>query len=154
MDGELDPAEAAALLERVQSDPGLHQQWTWLHVVQDAVRSHEVAAMAVIDCHSRVEVALQAEPKHARRRSDSAFGPLRHYGLQGLALAAGIAAVAWIAVPLLHAPSDAGGVATKAAVRGENLNYYIEAHTDLAGGGLMPPAAALLRASYAEERER
>lgn len=161
MDGELGPDDAAALLGRVEADPGLRERWTWLHVVQDAVRSHDVAAMASLDCDRRVDLALQSEPAYARRRGLGGSS-LRHLGLQGLALAAGVAAVVWIAVPLLRAPED-GRLASnpiqvpvapavvEPAGRGENLSYYLQAHSDLADGGLMS-AAALMRASYAEER--
>jgi negative regulator of sigma E activity len=165
MDGELGPDDAVALLERVEADPALRERWTWLHVVQDAVRSHDVAAMASLDCDRRVDLALQSEPAYTRR-GGLGRSALRHLGLQGLALAAGVAVVIWIAVPLLRAPDDgklasepmpvvpAVATALKGPSdegRGENLSYYLQAHSDLADGGLMS-AAALMRASYAEER--
>ena len=186
MDGELAPAHSSALMARLSGDPALRERWSWLHLAQEAVQSSEVAAMATMSCAERVEIALAGEALHGRPAAVPTRGSrLRDFGLQGLALAAGVAVVAWIAVPMLRSPSasapvaasvatvspsvavqPAGGVPAAAApqpaveqkpvaasaAHDGHLDYYLEAHRDLAGGGLMPQAAALFRASYAEER--
>lgn len=173
IDGELDPALASSLLDRVASEPGVAACWARYHLVQDALHSHEVAAMAVASCEARVAAALRDEPAHGGHvvNLPARSRPRSRRLVQGLAIAAGIAGIAWVAVPLFRdASGDAAphGAVVAAArsmaapgrparldvadASGEGLDSYIAAHGDLAGNGFMPPAAALLRASFAEEK--
>src|SRR5512137_1805462 len=102
IDGELDAREAAAVLDALCRDAELQRRWADLQLVGDALRSTEVAACHVDGFCARVRNALAAEPTILAPR---AVRPrLRRYAIPGIAVAASVAAIAFIAVPLLRAP--------------------------------------------------
>jgi negative regulator of sigma E activity len=174
MDGELAPADAQALLAALGSDTELSRQWVAFHVVSDALRSHEVAAGHSATFCTRVSQAIAAEPTVlAPRAARSAGAPLRRYLMPGLAVAASVAVIGFVAVPLLRpAPATSPQVATapaapaaapvavaelpeegtrRAAATVANaraMQAYLAAHRELASGGAaMPRATPYLRAS-------
>ena len=173
IDGELDAATAHALLGRTCREPALRAHWSRYHLVQDALHSHEVTALASLSCLEKVERALRDEPALAAPRRLALVprtGPLR-WALPGLGIAAAAAVVALVGVPQLRAPANDYGVqaaapravppaplagsppvAVQSRVQPDGLNEYLEAHRDLAGIGLMPRAAPLLRASLVDDR--
>ncbi len=175
IDGELDAHEAAALLETLCRDAELQRRWSDLQLVGDAIRSSDVAACHVEGFCARVHIALAEEPTVlAPPRSRAAW---RRYALPGVAIAASVAAIAFIAVPLLKSPTGdvlaarkaadgapvavaagqpqpASPIVSKAASAIANaraLDPYFAAHRELTGGTPLPRATAYLRTS-AEDR--
>ena len=62
VDGELEPGAAEALLTAICRDSELRNEWATLHIVGDALRSSEVAAVHSPDFCARVSAALALEP--------------------------------------------------------------------------------------------
>ncbi|MGB2818973.1 MAG: sigma-E factor negative regulatory protein [Burkholderiaceae bacterium] len=174
IDGELDPHEAAAVLDALCRDAELQRRWSDLQLVGDALRSTEVAACHLDGFCARVSQALAAEPTvlapRVRRSS------MRRYAIPGFAVAASVAAIAFVAVPLLRAPApdmtaqkqsptaatatvvasadeQAAQAASKAAgaiANARALDPYFAAHRELTGGTPLPRATAYLRTSAGE----
>jgi sigma-E factor negative regulatory protein RseA len=174
IDGELDAQEAAAVLDALCRDPELQRRWSELQLVGDALRSVEVAACHEDGFCERVRNALATEPTvlAPRRPARPAW---RRYSLPGLAVAASVAAVAFVAVPLLRAPapdvmaqkqipatapaavstavlasSQPEARAAAAIANARALDPYFAAHRELTGGSPLPRAAAYLRPGAGE----
>jgi sigma-E factor negative regulatory protein RseA len=174
IDGELDAHETAAVLDALCRDAELQRRWSDLQLVGDALRSTEVAACHVDGFCARVRNALADEPTILAPR---AVRPrLRRYAIPGIAVAASVAAIAFIAVPLLRAPAidvaaqkqspafaaapvvanadqQQGQAASKAAAAIANaraLDPYFAAHRELTAGTPLPRATAYLRTSAGE----
>jgi sigma-E factor negative regulatory protein RseA len=168
IDGELDAEQAAAVIEALCTDPGLKRRWSDLQLVGDALRSHETAACHVDGFCDRVRGALAGEPTvlaPARARS-----PLRRFIVPTAAIAASVAAIGFIAVPLLKSPAPqvavqrveattqvaAPAVSTPpqkvpaAIANARALDPYFAAHRELTGGTALPRAAAYLRPNGGE----
>ena len=171
LDGEMDRAEATAVIAALCADPALRRHWHELHRVGDALRSHEVAASDSEAFCARVAAVVSAEPTVLAPRAVHASSGARRYWMPGLAVAASAAAVAFIAVPLMRAPEtvsiaknatpaqlstvDVGAqqsLPTIANARGLNpsFNPYLAAHRELIGNSVVPRAAVYLRS--AEDR--
>jgi len=171
IDGEMDRGEAEATIGRLCADPALLRQWHELHLVGDALRSNEVAACDVFQFCARVSAAIAQEPTVLAPRPAAVLG-LRRFWVPGLAVAASVAAVSFIAVPLLRSPETASiaqaiapaleaspvelvsqkPVATIANARGAassglspSFNPYLAAHRELIGNSVVPRAAVYLR---------
>ena len=171
LDGEMDRTEAAAVIAALCADPALRRHWHELHRAGDALRSHEVAASDSEDFCRRVAAAIGAEPTVLAPRAAKAASGLRRYWVPGMAVAASIAAVAFIAVPLMPAPDTASvannstpdqvatvdaavqkPLSTIATARGlsPSFNPYLAAHRELISNSVVPRATVYLRSS--EER--
>ena len=174
IDGELDAHESAAVLDALCRDAELQRRWSDLQLVGDALRSSEVATCHVEGFCARVSKAMASEPVVlAPRRSSPA---VRRYALPGFAIAASVAAIAFVAVPLLRnqtpemtaqrtppvmaQPAQAVAVqepaapaarAPSAIANARALGPYFAAHREMTGGTPLPRATAYLR-SIAEER--
>src|SRR5512139_1466124 len=169
IDGELDAHETAAVLDALCRDAELQRRWSDLQLVGDALRSTEVAACHVDGFCARVRDALADEPTVLAPR---AVRPrLRRYAIPGIAVAASVAAIAFIAVPLLRAPAievaaqkqspafaaapvvatadqqqaQAASKAATAIANARALDPYFAAHRELTGGTPLPRATAYLR---------
>ena len=129
MDGEESDDVLAGLLTREGQ-----QTWDTYHLIGDALRNSDLALTPSAAFQARLARALDAElPIVAapRRRS--------RMGLSGLAVAAAVATVAWVAQPYLSGGSPGGetrvladasaGVGTEDA----SLRDYLEAHRQMAG---------------------
>lgn len=174
IDGELDAREAAAVLDALCRDTELQRRWSDLQLVGDALRSPEVAACHVDGFCHRVHTALASEPTVLAPRP-RARPVWRRHSVTGLAIAASVAAIAFVAVPLLRSPSPdvmaqkqlpaaAPVVASTAAVspgqseakaaaaiaNARALGPYFAAHRELTGGSPLPRAAAYLRPGAGE----
>jgi sigma-E factor negative regulatory protein RseA len=168
IDGELDAEQAAAVIDALCKDPGLQRRWSDLQLVGDALRSNETAACHVAGFGDRVRAALADEPTVlAPPRAQSR---LRRYFVPTAAIAASVAAIGFIAVPLLKSPAPqvavqrveattqaaAPAVATPpqkvpaAIANARALDPYFAAHRELTGGTGLPRAAAYLRPSGGE----
>jgi sigma-E factor negative regulatory protein RseA len=179
IDGELDADEAAALFGELCRDRQLARLWSDLHLVGDALRSTEVAGCHAEGFCARVARALSSEPTVlASRRSQPG---LRRFVVPGVAIAASIAAVGFIAMPLLRtqeppliaaAPPASSNVSTvvepvpaPSAPQAEKtaprvppaianvraLDPYFAAHRELISASALPRATVYLRTS-GEER--
>jgi sigma-E factor negative regulatory protein RseA len=168
VDGELDPEGADGLLTALSRDSELHDEWVMLHVVGDALRSSEVAALHAPDFCARVSAALALEPTVLAPRGNPVrrSGTLRRYLAPGVAVAASAAVIAFVAVPLLQSPTTVAPtqqVAVTAASTSEptpaevsrraaatvakarSLDVYLAAHRELAAGVALPRATPYLR---------
>lgn len=173
IDGELERGDAEALLDSVCSDPDLRKQWTQLHLVGDALRSSEVAAGHAESFCTRVAAALAHEPTVLAPRPRAAKPYSRRWLVPGVAVAASVAALGFIALPMVNqtqapvtslavapavapAPVVAEPVQQVAARRvapgGAVLDVYLSAHRELTGGTAMPRAAHYLRVNDGEDR--
>jgi sigma-E factor negative regulatory protein RseA len=171
VDGELDRAEVDTLVPSLCADAALLQKWRELHRVGDALRSTEVAAFDDSSFCAKVSALIAAEPTVLAPRRSSGAHPIRRSWVPGVAVAASIAAIGFIAVPLLRAPepialaqkaAPAAAVATATAepvrrapaaiANARALDAYFSAHRELTGGSAMPRAAAYLRPIASEDR--
>jgi sigma-E factor negative regulatory protein RseA len=172
VDGQLERDDAEALLAAVCSDPKLRSQWQQLHLVGDALRSSEVAAHHTPDFCDKVAAALAAEPTVLAPRPVRARQPMRRFILPGIAVAASMAALSFVAVPMLTQPPaatvakapTAPPVALESAQSqpplrrtgplpgGAAADVYLSAHRELTGGTAMPRAVHYLRVGTGEDR--
>jgi negative regulator of sigma E activity len=159
IDGELGQAECAAILDRLCTDQSIRHEWVWMHAAGDALRSSEVAALHSNGFVERVSAAIAGEPTVlapaaiAHRRYQRVLIP-------GAAVAAAAVLLAVVAVPQLRGSSEIGQVAATAVsappgaesrtvevARVPELERYLRAHRELAGGAVMPHATPYLRTS-------
>ena len=173
LDGELDPEQDRAMLDRLKRDPGLRAQFEWFNLAGDALRSHEVAA-----CHHprlvhQVCEALKSEPVRVGPGALSGSRVRRHIAT-GITVAAAAGVLAVVALPQLRgtdtvtpAPTAAlptGAIAPGLAnpglsapgkalpSRSPQLDAYFRAHRELATTGVMPSAVAYIRNSGEPDR--
>ena len=167
LDGELEPDQDRAMLDRLKSDPNLRAQFEWFNLAGDALRSHEVAA-----CHQprlvvQVCEALKLEPVRIGPGAVSGSKVRRHLATAvTIAAAAGMLVV--VAVPQLRGtdvvstpstgtpgPTAGQPPATLAKVapnQSPQLEAYFRAHRELASTGMMPSAVAYIRNSGEPDR--
>ena len=170
LDGELEPAQSRALLDRLKRDPDLRVNFEGFNLAGDAIRSHEVAACHAPQFVSRVCRALEAEPTGLSPGAWSASKWRRH-AATGMGVAAAAAMLVVFVLPQLrgsdvapapgpvavgHGPDKAVAAKTAGpntlAARSPQLDAYFRAHRELAGTGVMPSAAAYIRSSGEQDR--
>ena len=172
MDGELTPEEASRLLQTLCTDGELRGRWTAFHVVADALHSNEVGAVHSGDFCARVSAAIAREPTVLAPRASARRLPVRRYLAPSLAVAASVAVIGFVAVPLMRNPAPAPA-AQQAAVQpltpaaqpddgtrraaatvanARAMQAYLAAHRELASGVALPRATPYLR-STAEQGE-
>jgi sigma-E factor negative regulatory protein RseA len=174
IDGELDRGEAEALLRGVCDDADLRARWEQMHLVGDALRSSEVAACHAGSFCRRVAAALASEPTVLAPRKAPERSQARRWIVPGVAVAASVAALGWVALPMLAPPpsvtlatAPAASPAPAAAEQPQpqpvtsrrsvpamnaSLDVYLSAHRELTGGTAMPRAAHYLRVNNGEDR--
>lgn len=169
VDGELEPGVAEALLTAICRDSELRSEWVTLHIVGDALRSSEVAAVHSPDFCARVSAALALEPTVLAPRVSPVrrSSALRRYLVPGVAVVASAAVIGFVAVPLLQSPTSvapaqqvavtaaptpvqtpAAEVSRRAAAtvaKARSLDVYLAAHRELAAGVALPRATPYLR---------
>jgi sigma-E factor negative regulatory protein RseA len=167
LDGELPPAEAEALVSALCSDPELRRHWQEMHRAGDALRSTEVVVFDDAGFSARVSSRIAGEPTVLAPRRSSEARSLRRFWVPGIAVAASVAAIGFIAVPLLRSPEPvplakqampskvetaAAEVRRPAAIANTRaLDAYFSAHRELTASAL-PRAAAYLRPIDSEDR--
>lgn len=121
MDGELDDEAARQALADLVADPVGRDDWALWHAAGDALRASEVAAFHSHAFAARVSVALAAEPAivapHAK--PGNPHRTVRRIVLPGVAAAAAVAALSWVAVPIMLSgdePAQQAAVKPAAAV--------------------------------------
>lgn len=117
--------------------PYARQVWDTYHLIGDVMRSEDLAIQPSSRFYARVSAALDAEPAIVA----PAPLPRRHLlrlSLSGVAVAAAVASVVWMAHPALFGGGD---IAATAPVVAEvepadpGLAPYMDAHQDMAGVG-------------------
>jgi len=126
MDGETPGARPEGL-----STPAGREAWETYHLIGDVLRNPELARGPSPALRQRLAQAIEAEMTIVapRRR------PLR-VGLSGLAVAAAVASVVWMARPYFSAGDGGGEVQVMADAAGADapaLRDYLEAHRQMAG---------------------
>lgn len=111
------------------------QVWDTYHLIGDVLRSEELAIRPTDFLYARISRAIDEEPPIVAPRAL----PMRRYaraGLSGLAVAAAVAAVAWVALPQFTA-TQPEGVETPvlATAEPEGIHDYVAAHRDFTGVG-------------------
>jgi negative regulator of sigma E activity len=175
LDGELEPGQYNAVLERLKADPGLRAQFEWFNLAGDALRSHEVAACHLPGLVGHVSRALQAEPV---RIAPGAMpgSKLRRHIATGITVAAAAGMLAVVALPQLRGPDGPAAnpaptpmasanravetaapapapLATAALpAHSPQLDAYFRAHRELGATGVMPSAAAYIRMAGEPDR--
>lgn len=109
------------------------QTWDTYHLIGDVLRSPELAITPSAAFRARVSRAIEDELPivAAPRRSR----PVR-IGLSGLAVAAAVASVVWVAQPYFgrdEAPARVQTLAEAGAADAPALGEYVEAHRQVAG---------------------
>lgn len=127
-------------LPGVLSTPEGRKAWDAYHLIGDTLRSSDLAMPANTRFQDRMAAALDAEPAIvAAPVVPVPKGALRRrlrLGLSGLAVAAAVAAVAWMVQPYLGGTQDDGATvadAGNAAIEESSLRDYLEAHRQIAG---------------------
>ena len=173
LDGELDPKQDRAMLDRLKRDSSLRAQFEWFNLAGDALRSHEVAACHHPKLVEQVCEALKSEPVRVGPGALSGSRVRRHIAT-GITVAAAAGVLAVVALPqlrgtdtvtpaptaALHAGAippglaDAGLSAPGKALpsRSPQLDAYFRAHRELATTGVMPSAVAYIRNSGEPDR--
>lgn len=157
MDGEGDESELTQNLARLRSNAELRRIWDTYHLIGDTLRGHAAPALA-----ARVSERLIAEPTVVAPQRRTPTRRMARIAFSAAAGAAGVALVAWLALPGLKsepqqvavsAPPGAPLAAfvpavTPAAVGVEN---YLLAHQSFSPTGAMQGVAPYVR-TVADER--
>lgn len=120
------------------------QVWDTYHLIGDVMRNDSLSIRPSDFFYARLSKAIDAEP--------AIVAPTRWYrrpvalraGLSGLAVAAAVASVAWVALPYFSGPDavPAGAAPVLAtAVEDAGLRDYLEAHREITGAGSVHRAA-------------
>lgn len=172
MDG--DEAGDRTCLDRVCSDDRLRGDWALWHVVGDAMRSSDVAALHSPRFAARMAQALEAEPAILAPRAlrPNLHRTMRRFVLPGAAAAAAVAVISFIAVPMLRGdggvgssgPELARGAAQPAVVpvaasrpmagapiQPVQFERYVAAHSQMSGGLGLPRTSPYLRQTPAPD---
>jgi sigma-E factor negative regulatory protein RseA len=105
VDGELDEAEAARLIARIQAEPDLRRVWDEYHRVGDSLRGHHSR-----DICAAVSEKLAAEPTVLAPRR-TLVGRRMSQLAGAIATAAAVAVVTWVAFPGLFSEPQQAQVA-------------------------------------------
>ena len=157
MDGEVDESDLTQDLIRLRGDGGLRRTWDIYHLIGDTLRGHAAPAFA-----ARVSQRLAAEPTVLAPRRRAPRGKIARLAFSAAAGAAGVALVAWLALPVLKpepqqvtasAPRGAPPAAAAAAVTpvAVGVENYLLAHQSFSPAGAMQGVAPYVR-TVADER--
>jgi sigma-E factor negative regulatory protein RseA len=171
LDGEVDPEQDRAMLDRLKRDPNLRAQFEWFNLAGDALRSHEVAACHLPRLVEQVCEALKSEPVRVGPGALSVSRVRRHIAT-GITVAAAAGVLAVVALPQLRGTDTVPPAATAALPAGAihpglanaglsgtgkalpsrspQLDAYFRAHRELATTGVMPSAVAYIRSGEAD----
>lgn len=111
------------------------QVWDTYHLIGDVMRSPDLAVQPSPFFYARLSRAIDEEPAIVAPNAMRWRLPLKA-GLSGLAVAAAVVAVAWIAMPYFLAPMAPGEADTPvmASIADEGgWRDYVDAHRDVAG---------------------
>lgn len=126
-EGEIRPEEL--------DTPYGRQVWDTYHLIGDVLRNQDLAIKPSDFFYARVSKAIDAEPHIVAPRMMRRHGSVR-VGLSGLAVAAAVASVVWVALPYISGPGSTEPAATQVvASAGDEagLRDYLDAHREIAG---------------------
>ncbi|MDS1140956.1 sigma-E factor negative regulatory protein [Pusillimonas sp. SM2304] len=127
-EGEMRPEEL--------DTPYGRQVWDTYHLIGDVLRNPELAVKPSDFFYARVSKAIDAEPHIVAPRLLRRHGSAR-IGLSGLAVAAAVATVVWVALPYVSGsgPEQTGTVQIMASAGDDpgGLRDYLDAHREIAG---------------------
>jgi len=156
MDGERDDSDLAQDLAHLKNNPDLRRTWDTYHLIGDVLRDHVVPGFV-----ARVSERLTAEPTVLAPPRREASGKRTQIALSAAAGAAGVALVAWMALPALRPEPQQVAVsaaqpapvvaATPAAVGVEN---YLLAHQSYSPAGAMQGVAPYVRTVSDQQGKR
>lgn len=140
--------ESEIRAEELDSPYG-RQVWDTYHLIGDVLRNDELAIKPSDLFYARLSRAIDDEPPIV------APAPLRkrsavRFGLSGLAMAAAVASVVWVALPYVTGSGATPGASAPVLASAEDpgLQPYMQAHRDMAGVG----AGAVRQASFEVNR--
>src|SRR5690606_22009653 len=111
------------------------QVWDTYHLIGDVLRSEELAIKPSDFLYARISKAIDEEPPIVAPRTMKSRRYARA-GLSGMAIAAAVAAVAWVALPQLTALDGGPAEAPVLAIsEPEGMRDYVAAHRDITGVG-------------------
>lgn len=111
------------------------QVWDTYHLIGDVLRSEELAIKPSDFLYARISKAIDEEPPIVAPRTMKSRSYARA-GLSGMAIAAAVAAVAWVALPQLTALDGGPAEAPVLAIsEPEGMRDYVAAHRDITGVG-------------------
>lgn len=140
MDGELSELEERHVLDALAKDAGLRAGWERYHLMRAAI-TRQLDIVAPPGLVDRIHARLQHDSQ------TSVYRPMYQRLITGVAVAAGISAVAVFGIQSLQSPSPvpsplAVNQATSAEQSEGSLNAYLVGHNEvmpLAGmGGMIP----------------
>ena len=109
------------------------QVWDTYHFIGDVMRSKDLAVQPSDLFYARLSRAIDQEPPIVAPRRKAS---VRFAGLSGLAVAAAVASVVWMLVPILTAGPDTvvpAGATVVASADEPALVDYVDAHRQFAG---------------------
>ncbi|MCK9509494.1 MAG: sigma-E factor negative regulatory protein [Pigmentiphaga sp.] len=148
VDGEAPLPEASL---RSLGQDGLREKWDTYHLIGDVMRTPDLAVQPSASFQQRLSAQLAAEPALLAAPARRALTPKGKW-MSGLAVAAAVACVTWVAAPLLMesggetgAPGVVAAVATPAVPAAMDVAFtdYLDAHRQLSGaaGGYRMPVS-------------
>lgn len=111
------------------------QVWDTYHLIGDVLRNPDLAIKPTDFFYARVSRALDEEPPIVAPRNLQGRHPVR-VGLSGLAVAAAVATVVWVALPYFSGPGVTHGAAVQvvaSANEDPGLRDYLDAHREISG---------------------
>jgi sigma-E factor negative regulatory protein RseA len=154
MDGELQDADMDRSLGHLKSDVDLRRAWNTYHLIGDALRGHVAPGFA-----ARVSQRLAAEPTVLAPAQKTGSSRLPQIALSAAAGVAGIAMVAWLALPALQSEPQQLAVSAPPAVTASSAppgavgaEGYLLAHQRFSHTSAMQGVAPYAR-TVADERE-
>ncbi|MGE4370071.1 MAG: sigma-E factor negative regulatory protein [Burkholderiaceae bacterium] len=121
------------------------QVWDTYHLIGDVLRSEELAVKPSDMFYARVSRAIDDEPPIVAPRARARRGFWRA-GVSGVAVAAAVASVVWVALPYLTESGGLGsGTQVIASADDPALDHYVQAHRDIVGVGPVRQASFEVR---------
>ncbi len=110
------------------------QVWDQYHLIGDVLRNPDLAIKPSDLFYARISKAIDAEPPIVAPNALSRQRPIR-VGLSGLAVAAAVASVVWVAMPYFVSTDTAPEAQQMVAstVDDSHLRDYLSAHQEIAG---------------------
>jgi len=110
------------------------QGWDTYHLIGDVMRSRDLAVQPSEMFYARLSRAIDDEPPIVAPRRSFRHSAAARVGLSGLAVAAAVAAVVWVALPQFGV-SGTGAAPTQVLASSDDasLSDYVSAHREFAG---------------------
>lgn len=112
------------------------QLWETYHLIGDVLRSDELSIVPSERFYARLSNAIDNEPTVLAPQHQVHHKSMR-WGVSGLAVAAAVVAVAWVALPYFSTEQQLANdnTAVLASVVEDSWADYVDAHRDMSGIG-------------------